>query len=164
MVTPTSAAEELLFQGRMPAWAGAAPRAKWKPPERRAVTAGWEELLQNAKIDFRPGRLRVPDVEAFQPGLPVGLGKAQPTGLLPYQASGEARRLTEEQPLSPVPAVYGLPGGLHPQRRRPCSGPDGRGFWAACPAPANSKTSGRKMSLCYYCSTGMGAATSRHVH
>ena len=122
--------------------------------ERRAVTAGWEELLQNAKIEIFALGDCVPDVEAFRARF-AGLGKAQPTGLLAYQAPGEARRLTEEQPLSQSKLSMAYLADYTPEER-----PLFRLMAAALGGVPSSKlfqNVREKMSLCYYCSTGMGA-------
>ena len=81
MVYAHQRCEELLFQGQNAGLGRCGSRADVEALERRAVTAGWEELLQNAKIEIFALGDCVPDVEAFRARF-AGLGKEQPTGLL----------------------------------------------------------------------------------
>ena len=154
MVYAHQRCEELLFQGQNAGLGRCGSRADVEALERRAVTAGWEELLQNAKIEIFALGDCVPDVEAFRARF-AGLGKAQPTGLLAYQAPGEARRLTEEQPLSQSKLSMAYLADYTPEER-----PLFRLMAAALGGVPSSKlfqNVREKMSLCYYCSTGMGA-------
>lgn len=120
MVYAHQRCEELLFQGQNAGLGRCGSGRMWKPgaPRRNRGVGGASAERQNR--DFCPGLTASRTWRRSAPGSP-GLGKAQPTGLLAYQAPGEARRLTEEQPLSQ--SKLSMPTWrTTPQRSAPCSG------------------------------------------
>ena len=86
---PTGAAKELLFQGQRAEVGRCGTREDVEALDRRQVTAGWQELLESARIEIFALGGCSPDPELFRARF-SGLGSPQPIGCLPMRSRGRS--------------------------------------------------------------------------
>ncbi|MFR3237631.1 MAG: EF-P 5-aminopentanol modification-associated protein YfmF [Acutalibacter sp.] len=151
--------EEILFHGQNAGVGRCGSREDVETLDRATVTAAWEEVLQNAQFEIFALGDCVPDVSLFQERF-SGLGKPQNTGLLPFEKPDQVRRVVEEQPLSQSKLSMGFRVDYTPEERYQFQ------LMAmvlgGVPSSKLFQNVREKMSLCYYCSSGL-AANSRSM-
>ena len=144
--------EEILFHGQNAGVGRCGSREDVEALDRAAVTAAWEEVLQNAQFEIFALGDCVPDVALFQERI-YGLGKRQNTGSLPFEKPDQVRRVVEEQPLSQSKLSMGFRVDYTPEERHQFQ------LMAmvlgGVPSSKLFQNVREKMSLCYYCSSGL---------
>ena len=142
--------EELVFKGEDAAEDRYGSREAIEALDRRDLSAAWREALSNARVEiFALGDCQ-PDPAAFRDRF-AGVGRPQPLAPLPFQAPGEPRRQTEEQPVVQSKLSMGFrvdaPDEDHLLFQLMSAALGG------VPSSKLFQNVREKMSLCYYCSS-----------
>lgn len=146
--------EELVFAGQSAALNPYGTKEEIAALDRKAVTQAWEEILHTARFEIFVLGDCSPQPELFARRF-AGVGGAVPLEILPFEAPQELRRATEEQPLSQSKLSMGFRLDYKPEEK-----PVIRLMSAVLGGVPSSKlfqNVREKMSLCYYCSTGLYA-------